>query len=108
MESGGSHTVASFTPSLLAICARRGQIRKLIGHRRRLVESEVQHIVLARQVMTLDEVTALLRATLAVVTRYVPGSKDRAAITEEIVALVDSDPNTPLGAHVTGMPDDER
>lgn len=85
-----------------------GQIRTLIEQRRKLVEAEVKHVVLARQVMTLDETTALLNAIAVVVTRYVPDRKDRAAISEEIVELIDSDSNTPLGAHSIRMPDDSR
>jgi hypothetical protein len=55
------------------------QIMPLIEQRRRLVESEVRHIVLAREVMTTDEAMALVRAMVAIVTNYLPGPNDRAA-----------------------------
>ncbi len=76
------------------------QIRRLIDQRRRLVESEVRHIVLAREMLTTEEALTLMSAVVDVVTRYLPDPTDRAAIAEEITALVSTNgPETPLGAH---------
>ena len=78
------------------------QVRRLIDQRRRLVETEVQHIVLAREIVTAEEMRALLQAMVAIVIRYVPDPNDRQAIAEEVHALISTDPETPLGAHTYG------
>jgi translation elongation factor EF-G len=76
------------------------RIRRLSEQRRKLVESEVRHIVLAREVMTTDEAMALVHAVVAIVTRYLPDPKDQTAIAEELHALIaTSGPEMPLGAH---------
>ncbi len=76
------------------------QVRRLIDQRRRLVETEVKHIVLAREMMTAEEAMTLLGAVVEIVTRYLPDLKARAAIAEEINALISTNgPETPLGAH---------
>lgn len=76
------------------------QARRLIEQRRRLVESEIKHIVLAREMLTAEEVMTLLGAVVEIVTRYLPDPKERAAIAEEINALISTNgPETPLGAH---------
>ncbi len=75
------------------------QVLRLSEQRRKLVESEVRHIVLAREVMTTDEAMALVRAMVAIVSNYLPDPNDRAAIAEELHALINSQSNeTPLGA----------
>lgn len=74
------------------------QVRRLIEQRRKLVETEVRHIVLAREVMTADEAMALVRAMVAIVTKYLPNPQDRAAVAEELHALIsDQNDGTPLG-----------
>lgn len=75
------------------------QIGRLIDQRRRLVESEVKHIVLAREMMTAEEVMTLMGAVVEIVTRYLPDPKDRAAIAEELASLMNNGPETPIGAH---------
>lgn len=76
------------------------EVRKLIDQRRRLVEAEVKHIVLAREMMTAEEAMTLLGTVVDIVTRYLPDPKDRAAIAEDIAALIaTSGPEMPLGAH---------
>ena len=76
------------------------QIMRHIDLKRRLVETEVRHIVLAREMLTAEEAFALMRAVLGVVTHYLPDPADRAAITEEITALISMNgPETPIGAH---------
>ncbi len=76
------------------------QVIRLSEQRRKLVESEVRHIVLAREVMTTDEAMALVHAMAAIVTRYLPDPNDQAAIAEELHALINNNgPETPLGAH---------
>lgn len=75
------------------------QIMPLIEQRRRLVESEVRHIVLAREMLTAEEAMSLLHAVVEIVIRYLPELKDRQAIAEEIHALINDDPEIPLGAH---------
>ncbi len=72
---------------------------KLIEQRRRLVDSEVKHIVLAREIITTEEAMSLMRAMVSIVTRYIPDPKDRAAIVEEVHALMNNGPETPIGAH---------
>jgi len=75
------------------------QVIRLSEQRRKLVASEVRHIVLAREVMTTDEVMALVHTMVAIVIRYLPDPNDRAAIAEELHALINNGPETPLGAH---------
>jgi hypothetical protein len=49
--------------------------------------------------MTTDEAMALVRAMVAIVTNYLPDPNDRAAIAEELHALISSQSTeTPLGA----------
>ena len=74
------------------------RIRPLIEQRRRLVEAEVRHTVLAREVLTAAEAIALLEAVIAVVVRYLPNPHDRQAIAEEIHALIDGPEAAPRGA----------
>jgi hypothetical protein len=75
------------------------QIGRLIERRRRLVETEVRHIVLAREMLTAEETLTLVESIVAVVTRYLPDPSDRQAIAEEIHALVSTaGTETPLGA----------
>ncbi|MGI8403704.1 MAG: hypothetical protein ACR2OE_02845 [Thermomicrobiales bacterium] len=79
------------------------EVRKLIEQRRRLVEAEVKHIVLAREIITTEEAMSLMRAVVAIVTRYLPDPKDRVAIAEELHALISTNgPEIPLGAHCYG------
>jgi hypothetical protein len=79
------------------------EVLRLSEHRRRLVDSEVKHIVLAREMMTAEEAMSLMRAMVAIVTRFLPDPKDRAAIAEELHALISTnDPEMPLGAHSYG------
>lgn len=76
------------------------EVRKLIDQRRRLVEAEVKHIVLAREMMTAEEAMTLLGAVVDIVTRYLPDPKDRAALAEDIATLISANgPEMPLGAH---------
>lgn len=75
------------------------EVMRLIDQRRRLVETEVRHIVLAREVMTAEEVMTLMGAVVDIVSRYLPDPKDRAGIAEEIHALMNNGPETPIGAH---------
>jgi hypothetical protein len=75
------------------------KIGQLIDARRRLVETEVRHIVLAREVLTAEEAMTLVRAVVEVVTRYVPDPMDRAAVAEEISQLVDMDSEIPFAGH---------
>jgi hypothetical protein len=76
------------------------QIHRLIEQRRKLVDAEVRHIVLAREVITTDEAMSLVRAMVAIVTNYLPDQKDRAAIAEELNALIDtSGPQMPFSTH---------
>ena len=76
-----------------------GQIRRLSEQRRKLVETEVRHIVLARAVMTTDEAMTLVHAMVAIVTKYLPDPNDRAAIAEELHILIcHQNSETPLGA----------
>jgi len=76
------------------------QIMRHIDLKRRLVETEVRHIVLAREMLTAEEALALMRAVLGVVTHYLPDPADRASIAEEITALISMNgPETPIGAH---------
>ncbi len=79
-------------------CRVFGKISQLIDERRRLVETEVRHMVLAREMMTAEEAMTLVRAIVEVVTRYVPDPMDRAAVAEEISQLVDMDPQIPFAA----------
>jgi hypothetical protein len=75
------------------------QVRQLVEQRRKLVDSEVRHIVLAREVMTTDEAMALVRAMVAIVITYLPNAQDQAAIIEDLHALLSRQRHdTPLGA----------
>lgn len=53
------------------------QIGKLIDKRRRLVETEVRHLVLAGEMLTAEEALALMQAVVSIVTRYLPDPIDR-------------------------------
>ena len=64
------------------------QVARLIELRRRLVDSEVRHIVLAREMMTAEQAIAMVMAITDIVKRYLPDAKDRQAIAEEIYALI--------------------
>lgn len=76
------------------------EVRKLVQERTRLVEAEVKHIVLAREVMTAEEALALVGAIVEIVGRYLPDPKARMAIAEELSALIDTNGSeTPVGAH---------
>lgn len=76
------------------------QIRRLIDQRRRLVETEVRHIVLAREMLKAEEAMTLIGAVVEIVRRYLPDPKARTAIAEEINALIDTNgPEAPMGAH---------
>lgn len=79
------------------------QVMQQIDLKRRLVETEVRHIVLAREVMTTDEAMALVGAMVAIVTKYLPDPKDRAAIAEDINVLISThSQERPIGAHHYG------
>ncbi len=67
------------------------QITRHIDLKRRLVESEVRHMVLAHEMMTAEETMALVQSMSEIVKRYVPDQKDRQAVAEELHALI-SDP----------------
>ena len=75
------------------------QISRLIKRRRRLVETDVRHIVLAREMLTMEEALMLIESTVAIVNRYVPNRDDRQAVAEELHALISTGPELPLGAH---------
>jgi len=64
------------------------EVLRLSEHRRRLVDSEVNHIVLAREMMTAEQATAMVMAITDIVKRYLPDAKARQAIAEEIYALI--------------------
>jgi len=65
------------------------QINRHIDLKRRLVETEVRHMVLAHEMMPAEEVLALVQAMIGIMKRYVPDPKDRQAIAEEMHALMD-------------------
>jgi hypothetical protein len=52
--------------------------------------------------MTAEEVMTLMAAVIEIVTRYLPDPKDRAGIAEEMHALMNNGPETPVGAHSFG------
>jgi len=81
---------------------RRGfrRIRALVNERRRLVESEVEHIVLARQTLTVDEAMSLMRSIAEVIKRHLPDPSVQASILEEIMGLIDSDRTRPIGTNI--------
>lgn len=64
------------------------QIMRHIDLKRRLVESEVRHMVLAREMMPAEAVMALVQSMTEIVKRYVPDPKDRQAVAEELHALI--------------------
>jgi hypothetical protein len=78
------------------------RVGTLIDQKRRLMETEVRHIVLARELLTAEEVLALMKALIAAVGPYLPDTKDRVAFVEEMHALMNNGPETPLGAHRYG------
>lgn len=87
------------TPTTKERCVFRN-VGKLIEQRRRLVESEVKHIVLAREMMTAEEAMSLMHAVVAIVTHYLPDPKEQAAVAEELHALISTNgPEMPLGTH---------
>lgn len=63
-------------------------VGKQIDRRRRLVESEVRHMVLAREMISAEQAVALVAALVEIVKRYVPSPVDRQALTEEIHELM--------------------
>lgn len=63
-------------------------IGKQIDLRRRLVETEVRHMVLAREMIPAEQALALVAALVEIVKRYVPDPLDRQAMVEEIHELV--------------------
>lgn len=63
-------------------------IGRLIDRRRRLVDSEVRHLVLAREVITAEQAIALVSALVEIVKRYVPDPLDRQAIVEDMHGLM--------------------
>jgi hypothetical protein len=67
------------------------EVLRHIEQRRKLVDSEVRHLVLAREMMTAEEAMALLNALVTIVKRYVPDPKDQQAIAEETYALINSE-----------------
>jgi len=79
------------------------EVCRLIGQRRRLVESEVRHMVLAREMLTAEEAMAMARALCDIVLRHTPDPTARTAIIEEISALIDTNtPELPIGARHYG------
>lgn len=79
------------------------EVSRLIGQRRRLVDSEVRHMVLAREMLTAEEAMAMARALCDIVLRHTPDPAARTAIIEEISALIDTDPPAlPVGARHYG------
>jgi translation elongation factor EF-G len=78
------------------------QVGKLIDKRRRLVETEVRHLVLAGEILTAEEALALMQAVVSIVTRYLPDPIDRQALADEIYALMSTGPETPIGARSYG------
>lgn len=79
------------------------EVCRLIGQRRRLVDSEVKHIVLAREMLTAEEAMTMARALCEIVIRHTPDPTARTAIIEEISALIDTNtPELPLGARHYG------
>lgn len=78
------------------------QVFRLIEQRRRLVETEVRHIILAEQLLTTEEAMALMKAMMAIVLRYVPDPKDHQVMVEELQGLVNDDIKLPLGARGFG------
>jgi hypothetical protein len=69
------------------------QIGKQIDLKRRLVDSEVRHMVLAREMIPAEQAMSLVTAIVEIIKRYVPDPSDRHAVAEEITALID-DRNT--------------
>jgi hypothetical protein len=78
------------------------RVGTLIDQKRRLVEAEVRHIVLARELLTAEEALALMREVIAIVGRNLPDPQDRASFVEEMHMLMNNGPETPLGAHRYG------
>jgi hypothetical protein len=75
------------------------QIGRLIERRRRLVETEVRHIVLAREMLTAEEALTLVESIVAIMTRYLPDPTERQRIAEEIHALISTqESEIPLSA----------
>lgn len=66
------------------------QIGNQIDLKRRLVDSEVRHMVMASQMIPAEDAMTLFKALIEIVSRYVPDPKDRQAITEDFTALIDA------------------
>lgn len=64
------------------------QVMRQTDLKRRLVATEVRHMVLACEMMPAEQVMALFQATIDIVSRYVPDPKDRQALAEEMQALL--------------------
>jgi hypothetical protein len=64
------------------------QIGNQIDLKRRLVASEVRHMVLAEQMIPADEALALVAGIVGIVNKYVPNPKDRQSIAEEVQAMI--------------------
>ena len=69
------------------------QIGNQIDLKRRLVNSEVRHMVLAQEMIPAEQALALVGAIVEIVKQYIPDPKDRQAIADEIATLID-DRNT--------------
>ena len=64
------------------------QVMQQTDLKRRLVATEVRHMVLAHEMMPAEEVMALVQAMIGIMKRYVPAPKDRQAIAEEVQAWI--------------------
>lgn len=69
------------------------QVMNQIDLKRRLVASEVRHMVIAGQMIPADDALALVAGIVEIVNKYVPDPADRRSIAEEIGGLID-DRNT--------------
>jgi len=64
------------------------QVMRQTDLKRRLVATEVRHMVLACEMMPVEEVLALVQTTIEIMKRYVPDPKDQQAMAEEMQALL--------------------
>lgn len=69
------------------------QVGAQIDLKRRLVASEVRHMVIAGQMIPADQALSLVAGIVEIVNKYVPDPADRRSIAEEIGGLID-DRNT--------------
>jgi hypothetical protein len=65
------------------------QIARTIMQRRRLADSEVRHLVIAREMITAVEAIAMVETIAQIVQRCVSQASDRAAIADEIRSVID-------------------